>query len=339
MTTPPPDRCSTSRTDATLGCVEPLLEALQAAFLANPVVNGAILAVLFFGLILDVVQVTYLRPAAYWVDQTSRGFATRDPPRLVAAPARVLAGREREGVTLSMFAIGSMLDSVRARLRDARELPRQLVGLLILLGLLGGFWALSGSSAPGAEATVFLGVAAAVILGLANALTGMAQDRFFYQLEEFLAQRAQLPSSLLGGEATLPAYLEALLRQTAENLGEIQRIMIRTEDERRATQAALGSLGERLAELSDQLRAEQKVILTLTRDHNELQPAMAELATQVAGAVAASEEMREHMRSLDVAVARLLDEVSTAREQAPEAMRQEIKILAQTLAPTMRPRA
>jgi len=319
--------------------VDAVLEPPLAALLANPVLNGAILAVLVFGLIVDVVLVLRLRPAVHWVDQTSRGFATRDPPRLVAAPARVLAGREREGVTLSLAAIGSMLYSVRARLRDARELPRQLVGLLILLGLLGAFWSLSDIEAVGAHGSAVLGVAAAVVLGICNALTGHAQDRFLYELEEFLAQRAELPSSLLGGEATLPAYLEALLKQTAESLGEIQRMMVRTEEERRTAQAAIGSLTERLAELSDQLRAEQKVILAIARGHNELQPAMAELATQVAGAVAASAEMREHMRNLDVAVARLVEEVSAARVQAPEAMRQEIKILAQTLALAMRPRA
>jgi chromosome segregation ATPase len=169
------------------------------------------------------------------------------------------------------------------------------------------------------------------VLGLAQLGVRRAQNRALAQVEDFLAQRAELPSSLLGGESALPAYLEALLKQTAESLSEIQRMMVRTEEERRATQGALASLTETLGAVSDQLRAQQKVILTLSKNHYDLQPAIADLATQVAGALAGSEEMRSHLRNLDLSVARLVDEVSAARAQTPEAMRQEIKVLAQTL--------
>jgi hypothetical protein len=108
-------------------------------------------------------------------------------------------------------------------------------------------------------------------------------------------------------------------------------MMTRSEEDRRAGHAVLAQLADRLTELSDQLRAEQKVILALSKNQLDLQPAMAELANQVADAVASNQEMRAHLRNVDVALARLVDEVSGAREEMPEAMRQEIKILAQTL--------
>jgi hypothetical protein len=301
--------------------MEPWLVDLRAAFEANLLFNAAILAVLLIGICIDLVQVAALRPVRHWVDQTSRGFALKEPPALVAALARVMSGKEREGFVLSLTAMGALLQSVRERLYDTRHLPRQLLALLVLLGLIGALMD-----------RALLGIAAAVILGMLNALARWAQDRTFRQVEDFLAQRAELPSSLLGGEAALPAYLEALLTQTAENLGEIQRMMIRTEEERRATQAALASLTETLGLLSDRLRVEQKVMLTLAKNHNDLHPAIAELANQVASAVAGSEEMRNHLRNLDLSVGRLVDEVAAVRAQTPEAMRQEIKVLAQTLA-------
>jgi chromosome segregation ATPase len=217
--------------------------------------------------------------------------------------------------------MGPLMGGVRRRVAEMRYLSRLVLGALVFLTLIGAFW----------SAAQF-GVAATLILGLVNLAVRRAQDRSIAQVEEFLAQRAELPSSLLGGEPALPAYLEALLKQTAENLSEIQRMMIRGEEERRATQAALTSLTETLAAVSDQLKAQQKVVLTLSKNHYDLQPAMADLATQVAGAVAGSEEIRTHLRNLDVAAARLVEEVSAARTQAPEAMRQEIKVLAQTLA-------
>lgn len=301
--------------------MEPWLLALRAAFEANPVLNAAVAAVLLIGVCLSVARRLALGPVTRWVDQASRGFAVKDPPALVAPLARVLAGKEREGFVLSLSAMGALLLGVRRRLDESRHAPWLLLGLLAVLTLIG---ALAGAPQ--------FGIAALVILGLLDVWVRRAQDRSLRQVEDFLAQRAELPSSVLGGESALPAYLEALLKQTAENLSEIQRMMIRTEEERRATQAALGTLTETLGAVSDQLRAEQKVILALSKNHYDLQPAIADLATQVAGAVAGSEEMRDHLRNLDLAVGRLVEEVAAARAQTPEAMRQEIKVLAQTLA-------
>jgi hypothetical protein len=297
-----------------------LMAAVRAAFEANLLFNAAVLGVLVIGACIDLAQMAGMRPVARWIDQTSRGFGVKEPPALLAPLARVLSGKEREGFVLSLAAMGALLQTVRGRLEETRHVPRQLLALLLLLGLIGALWDRS-----------LLGVAAALLLAVLNALTRSAQNRAFRQVEDFLAQRAELPSSLLGGEAALPAYLEALLKQTAESLGEMQRAMIRTEDERRGMQAAISSLTEALGSVSDQLRAEQKVILTLAKNHNDLHPAIADLANQVATAVAGSEEMRSHLRNLDVAVGRLVDEVSAAREQTPAAMRQEIKVLAQTL--------
>jgi hypothetical protein len=306
--------------------MEPWLAALRPALEAQTALDAAVIAVLFIGVCVGIAQWIALRPVARWVDETSRGFSVKQPPALVAPLARVLQGKEREGFVLSLAAMGALLQTVRRRLDETHHVPRLCVVVLLLLGALGAFWA-----APP------WGLAAAVVLAILNALVRLAQNRAFRQIEDFLAQRAELPSSLLGGEAALPGYLEAMLKHTAESLAEIQRMMIRTEDERRAMLAALASLTEALGSLKDQLRAEQKVILTLTKNHNDLHPAIADLATQVASAVAGSEEMRNHLRNLDLAVARLVDEVSAAREQTPEAMRREIKVLAQTLAPAMRP--
>ena len=337
-----------------------LYAPLVEAFKANVVFNGLILGVLVAGVLLNFVQVIALGPAARWVDQTERGFATRDPPQLVAALARVVAGRERDGFTLSTLAMRSLLDGVRMRLDESRDISRYVVGLLIFLGLLGTFWGLldtvggvsrvigglSGNGAGGfaelqtalerplagmgtAFSSSLFGLAGALALGVLDLQAGHAQSRFFAGLEDFLAGRAQLPSRVPGaeGEGTLPSYLEALLESTAQNLAEIQRLMSKGEEERRASQAALAVLTDRLTELSDQMRAQQKVILNISKSQLDLEPAIA------------SEEMRGHLRSIDTALGRLLDEVAGAREQVPEAMRQEIRMLAQSLAHRPRERA
>lgn len=300
--------------------MESWLLPLRAAFEANVVINAAILVVLLAGLCIAIVQGASLRPVRHWVDQASRGFTVKDPPSLIAPLARVLAGKEREGFVLSLAAMGALLAGVRRRVDDQRYPAALVLGALVFLTLIGAFWS-----------TAQIGVVASALLGLVNLGVRRAQGAALARVEDFLAERAELPSSLLGGESALPAYVEALLKQTAENLSEIQRMMIRTEEERRATQSALASLTETLSAVSDQLKAQQKVILALSKNHYDLQPAIADLATQVAGALAGSDEVRSHLRNVDLSVTRLVDEVSAARTQTPAAMRQEIKVLAQTL--------
>jgi hypothetical protein len=350
-----------------IGVASALLYApLAAAFQANMVFNGLILAVFAAGVAINFAQVRALGPATQWVEQTQRGFETDEPPRLVAALARVVRGREAEGFTMSTLAMRSLLDGVRMRLDESRDISRYLVGLLVFLGLLGTFWGLldtvsgvssvigglagGGDAAAGfaelqaglerplagmgtAFSSSLFGLAGALTLGILDLQAGHAQNRFYTGLEEFLATRAQLPSRAHGaeGEQALPAYIEALLDNTAENLGLIQRMMTKSEEERRAAHDALTSLTERLTELSDQLRAEQKVIMTLSKNQLDLHPALAELAHQMAGALASQEEMRAHVRNVDVALGRLVAEVSGARGEVSEALRQEVRVLARSL--------
>lgn len=315
---------------------------LAEAFRANMVFNGLILGVLAVGVAICFAQVLGLLPATRWIDQTQRGFSSKEPPRMLTALARVIAGREREGFTMSTLAMRSLLDGVRLRLDESRDVARYVVGLLVFLGLLGTFWgllqtvggvsrviaSLTGETALGfadlqaglqqplsgmgtAFSSSLFGLAGALALGILDLQAGHAQNRFFSDLEEFLAGRAQLPSRLHAGEGeeTLPAYLQALLENTAENLAHLQRMMAKSEEDRRITQQALGTLAERLGELSEELHAEQ----------------------------ASRKETRAYLRGVDLTLTRLLDEVSGAREEVPEALRQEVRLLAQSLA--QRPRA
>ena len=306
---------------------------LVAAFAVNPVFHAAILGMLAIGIMVQLAQTAALIPATRWIDRTRRGFATKEPPSVIVPVARVLAGREREGFTLSMFAMRSLLDAAEVRLRQGREVSLFLIALLVALGIGGALWPLA--DAPEARmqhASLLFGLASAVALGLLHLELRQAQSAFLGELQEFLSERAQLPSALLGGEATLPAYLEALLKQAAESLTDLQRLMTRADEDRRDTQAAVNSLVEELAQLSDQLRAEQKVMAALTKNHSDLQPAIHDFANQLAGALAGGDELRSHVRRMDLALTRLADEVAQIREQAPQALRREVRVLTQAMA-------
>ena len=344
-----------------------LYPPLRGAFMANQVFNGMILGVLLLGIAINFLQVITLGPATAWIESTEQGPSPEQAPRLLTPLAKMFSGREQEGFHLSAMAMRSLLDGIRLRLDEARDISRYMIGLLIFLGLLGTFWGLldtvvgvSGvidalSTGAGDLTTVFedlkrdlrgplagmgtafssslFGLAGALVLGVLDLQAGHAQNRFYNQLEEWLSGMTHLPSGKLAveGDYPLPTYIEALLEQTADNLNQLQRTMTRSDEDRRSTQANLAKLTGQLAELTDQMRSQQKLLLSLAKNPTDLQPVIAELANQVTSALTGYEEMRDHLRSVDVGLTRLLEEVSGARQQFADDFRNEIRLLAQSI--------
>ncbi|ROR34232.1 flagellar motor protein MotA [Inmirania thermothiophila] len=339
-----------------------LFPALQRAFLANPVFNGMILAVLLVGVVLEYRQVLGLAPERRWLARLRAGVTSQPAPHLLAPLARLLAERERP--RLSTQAARALLDGIRLRLDEQRDLSRYLVGLLVFLGLLGTFWGLldtvsaaagviAGLSVEGELASVFeqlkanlqaplagmgtafssslFGLGGALVLGFLDLQAGHAQNRFYNDLEEWLAELTHLPSGALEAEQPLPAYLEALIERSADSLEALQRLMARSEEERAGTRQELLELTRRLAELADRMREEQQVIRGLTRQQAELQAMIGRLA-EAAERWGPDEAAREHLRNLDLGLARLAEETVRGREAVVETLRGELRLLARTLA-------
>ncbi len=220
-------------------------------------------------------------------------------PKLLAPFAQLLAartaGREESRLTLSATATRTMLDSLASRLDESRELSRYLTGLMIFLGLLGTFWGLlltvgavsdvignlsAGSGDINAMfeqlkeglarplhgmSTAFgsslFGLSGALVLGFLDLTAGQAQNRFFNELEEWLASLTRLPSGLLDSETPVPAYVQALLEQTAETLEKLERLVTRSEDSRAATNDAVLSLTDMVRALATRLNDPESATL------------------------------------------------------------------------------
>ncbi len=345
-----------------------LFPALRAAFEANPVFNGLILGVLLVGIGVNFRQVLALTPAHAWLAMR-REDAAADPgaaPPMLAALARLLS--EREGRTrLTTMAMRSLLDGVRLRLDEHRDISRYLVGLLIFLGLLGTFWGLldtvssageviAGLSLGGEDvALVFerlkanlqgplagmgtafssslFGLGGALVLGFLDLQAGHAENCFYKDLEDWLAGLARLPSGALGeGEAAVPAYIEALLEKTADSLESLERILARSEEDRAAMREQLLQLAGRLTELSDQIRSDQQLTRGLARQQQDLQPLLARLADAGEAGAATAEVFREHARGVDGLLQRLVEESGRDRRELVEELRKELRLLTRTLA-------
>ncbi len=345
---------------------------LAAAFMANPVFNGLIIGVLAVGILINFRQVSGLKREVAWIDEFRREGAERPlsgVPRLLAPMARMLGERERGRLSLSAMSTRSLLDSIRSRLDEARDIVRYMIGLLIFLGLLGTFWGLlvtigavseviSGLSVGGgggvavfetlkgglraplsgmgtAFSTSLFGLAGALVLGFLDLQAGHAQNRFFNELEEWLSGVTRLSSGALSGDAdgSVPAYVQALLEQTAENLDRLQRSLSDSEQERRLARDKVLALTEQVAQLTDQMRTESRLLQTFAESQAELKPVLSRLVEASGGGL--DEASRIHLCNVDVGLNRLHEEASAAGERVLQELRQELRVLGRTIAAAM----
>ena len=300
-----------------------------------------------------------------------RAASAQPAPRMLAPMANMLAARAsrtrdgQERFSLSGQATRSLLDSIASRLDESRELSRYMIGLLIFLGLLGTFWGLlltvravgdviGGMSVGSGDVnTMFeqlkaglqqplrgmgtafsasmLGLAGALVLGFLDLTAGQAQNRFFNELEEWLAGVTRLSSGVLGseGETSVPLYVQALLEQTAENMENLQAILARGEEDRTQANQAILSLTERIAAVSDTMRANQQLMLRIAEAQAALVPALQRLSERRDGTDDAS---RGHLRNIELYIQRLLTESEQGRAQSTAELRNDIRVLTRTIA-------
>jgi hypothetical protein len=290
--------------------------------------------------------------------------------RMLASRAEA-AGRDgREGrVSLSTQAMRSLLDGIGSRLDESRELSRYATSLMIFLGLLGTFWGLlrtvsavadviqnmsvgagdiniifdhlkSGLAGPLAGmSTAFsssmFGLAGALVLGFLDLQAGQAQNRFYNELEDWLAGFTRLSSGVLGGEGgeggNVPLYVQALLEQTAENMEGLQTVLARGEEGRVQSAQALNTLSERLNTFTDTMRANQQLMLRIAETQASLGPALQRLG-DTRDSRAADEVGHAHLRNIEHALQRLIAENEQGRNQSTGEIRNEIRVLTRTLA-------
>jgi gas vesicle protein len=353
---------------AVIGLAWLLSGPIYIAFLHNPALNSGIFVVLLIGMSYIFWQVVRLYPEIEWIERLKRnelGNSGDPEPRLLAPMAAMV--RERTSrLTLSTAALRSLLDSISSRLDESRDISRYFIGLMVFLGLLGTFWGLLGTISGVAEAigaisvtsggdvaslfgqlkaglerplagmgTAFsaslFGLSGSLVLGYLELLASQAQNRFFNELEDWLAERTRLTSagSVSDGDQSVPVYIQALLEQTADNLENLQRIVSRGEDSRTQANQQMNALVERLGGLTDQMRTEAQLMMKLAESQTEMRPVIARLAEAMqAGRFGIDEQSRTHLRNMDSQLSRLADESIRGRQSALQELRNDIKKLA-----------
>jgi hypothetical protein len=295
--------------------------------------------------------------------------APRNPtPKLLGSMARMLGAQQGRRVSLSASSLQALLDGIASRLNETRETSRYLIGVLVFLGLLGTFYGLletvrsvggvigalnvgssdlarafadlkSGLESPlhgmgTAFSSSLFGLAGSLVLGFLDLQAGQAQNRFYNDLEEWLSTYTRLSGGSLGdaGDGSVPAYIQALLEQTADSLENLQRILARSEESRIGANATLVSLTDRLGVLGEQMKAGQMLMVRLAENQLELKPSLTRLADVVENSLGHDDVLRSHLRNIEAYIARLSEDLVQGREQTVQELRGDIRIIARTIA-------
>ena len=210
---------------------------LKQAFMSNWGFNTIIVGALVIGILLNVRRVITLEPEINWIKifrTGTSGLSVADSPDLLKPLAKHLEGMHRDRFSLSALSLRTVLEGIRGRLDESREISRYLIGLLVFLGLLGTFWGLLGtiSSVGGiiggleigdqnydkmfqglkaglqkplqgmgtAFSSSLFGLGGSLVLGFIDIQANHAQNRFFNDLEEWLSSVTQLVDQEIGSE-------------------------------------------------------------------------------------------------------------------------------------------
>ncbi|WP_298675394.1 biopolymer transporter ExbB [uncultured Lentibacter sp.] len=347
------------------------LPRVLPVFEANPYLNGFIVFVFGLGVLATFWQIFQMVRSVRWIEAFAADVAERQgvrPPSLLTPLANLLSTRA-QGRQISAGSARSILDSVSQRIDEEREITRYIVSLLIFLGLLGTFYGLAttvpalvdtirglapAEGESGVEvfsrlmsgldsqlsgmgvafASSLLGLAGSLVVGLLELFAGHAQNRFYRELEEWLSSITRLGfSSGEGEEGGQVAVLDGVLEHMARQMEDLQQMFTDSDVSRAIVDQKLGSLVDSVERLTFRLGDQNPTVSALMRVA-EGQEALIETLQQREGSsteAGIDAESRMRLRSIDVQMLRVLEEISAGRQEMMAELRQDISALAQVL--------
>lgn len=347
-----------------------LFPTVSPIFLVSPYLNGFILSVFIFGVITSFWQMRALFSAVSWIEGFALdrpGHEFVKAPRLLASLAALLSdSRSRKSVNASSAT--SILDSVSTRLDESRDILRYIVNLLIFLGLLGTFYGLAttipavvdtirtlaptegGSSIDsfdnlmsgleeqlGGMGTAFssslLGLAGSLIVGLLEIFSGHGQNRFYMELEEWLSSITKVGFGSDDSGSIDGSAISGLMEQTAHQIDSMKELVMRGEEQRMRTDGRLASLAEAISVLAKQISNQSRgkaggdpeVMERIASGQDRIVEALGGMGEGM------DAEARMRLRNIDVQLLRVLEEMSSGRQDSIAEIRQDFATLIYTL--------
>ena len=339
---------------------------VMAVFTANLWLNGFILFVFFVGLISCFVQVVQLIKSVRWIEEfvnkTDKGAVKA--PQLLAPLAALLRSRGTS-IQISSSSSQSILESVSTRVEEAREITRYIVNLLIFLGLLGTFYGLATtvpalvetirSLAPQEGETGFevftrlmsglegqlsgmgvafasslLGLAGSLVVGLLELFAGQAQNRFYRELEEWLSTITSFNLTVDDRNSSAENIaLMGIFERLGNQLQLMEQILNKDQTAKVLTNHDLADMQDKFIKNIEENRSNTNVLLeSFNQSQKQIVDFLKSKETAEGGIDA---ESRMRLRSIDVQMLHISEEIAVGRQEAIKAIREEIANLASSI--------
>ena len=338
---------------------------LRGVFLAKPLLNGFVGLVFLFGIVICFLQLLQLLQSVRWIDDFVRrrpGHDQTTPPRLLAPLAALLRSRGAK-MQISSSNARSILDSVGTRIDEQRDITRYIANLLIFLGLLGTFYGLATtvpamvetirSLAPQENETrvqVFdklmsglegqldgmgtafssslLGLAGSLVVGLLELFVSHGTNRFYRELEEWLSTITRLGFTAEGevNASGDGAMIASALDGMVEQMEALQSLYTQSDIARAVVDDRLVELAVSVDRLVDWLEREDGQTVLLARIADGQDRLATALALPESGAHVDAES-RMRLRSIDVQLLRILEEISAGRQESITDLRGDLAAL------------
>ncbi len=340
--------------------------ALEAVVLSNPYLNGVILGVFVIGVVACFWQLAQLVSSVGWIEGFAGGRSGADIPKAppLLAPLAALLRERSSRSQLSASSTRSILDSVATRIEEARDITRYIVNLLIFLGLLGTFYGLATtvpavvdtirSLAPqegdsgvavfdklmtgleaqlGGMGTAFssslIGLAGSLVVGLLELFAGHGQNRFYRELEEWLSSITRL--GMASGEGDFGSESGgAVAADLADQVFALRDLFERSEISRALADERIAELAGGIERLVGKLEGEAEATHLLSRIAEGQERLVAELTGQGADP-GTDPESRMRLRSIDVQLLRILEEMSVGRQESLADLRADLAQLTRAI--------
>lgn len=213
-----------------------------------------------------------------------------------------------------------------------------------------------------AFSTSLLGLAGSLVVGLLELLASHGQNRFYRELEEWLSTITRLGMATSEGDGEGggdSGVLAAVIEQMAEQMEALQTMFTQSDVSRSMVDERLGEVATAVSRLADRLEgergSEQEMATVLSRlsdrlegesaGEREVSAALTRLAEGQdklielisagrEGAIDASDldpEARMRLRSIDVQLLRILEEISAGRQETLGELRGDLEVLISTL--------
>ena len=338
-------------------------------FLANPLLNGFILFVFLVGVFACFWQVFQLVISVNWIEGFVADRELNEAasaPRLLAPLAALLQSRSAK-MQIGASSSRSILDSVGTRIEEARDITRYIVNLLIFLGLLGTFYGLAttvpalvetiralapqnsesgievfGRLMTGLEkqlggmgtafASSLLGLAGSLVVGLLELFASHGQNRFYRELEEWLSTITRVGFSSGDGDGGEQGVIAGVLDHMSEQMEAMRTMFTQSDVSRAMVDEKLGLLATSVEGLADRMAQETGTSDALTRVADG-QDALVQLLTEQAkeGGAHVDAESRMRLRSIDVQLLRVLEEMSAGRQEVTGELRSDLAALTKAI--------